>query len=367
LTAVYWDITGRCNARCLYCSARHARRHGPPSDAPPETVLAALPRLRAAGADTVVFLGGEPTLREDLPALAREALRCGLQVGIATNGQALGRRLRRELLDLGPISINVSLDSARAAENDAVRGPGYHARARATLRAVLAERRAADAPARVTIQATLTRANLARLEESLLGLVDLGVDSVLVDRMRDYPWQPPEVRALAPGPEQWIAGAESVARAAARLGAPGRVALNYGHARLKARLAARHGFAAPAERFCPGGLRAAVVDLRGFLHPCRNVLERPVPARPDGEPWFAIRPVRVDAPEAAGFLRSPYFTGFFNFAHSAGVYESLGPCRACPHYASCEPCPLDAATFGERALAECRCLGEIESREGSGR
>lgn len=366
MTAVYWDLSGRCNARCLYCSAQHARRHGPPADAPLETVLGALHRLRAAGAGTVVLLGGEPTLRDDLPAIVREALRCGLEVGVATNGQVLPSHMRDALLEAGRISINVSLDSASAAENDAVRGDGYHARAVATLRALLEARRETGAPARVTIQATVTRENLEHLEESLLRLTDLGVDTILVERMRSYPWQAPEVRRLAPGPAEWIAGAERVARAAARLGDPARFALNYGHARLKARLASRHGFPVPAAKLCPGGLRAAVVGFDGMLHPCRNVLQRPVPARPDGEPWYTPRPISIAAAEAAEFLQSPYFVDFFNFAHSAGTYASLAMCRACPHYGTCEPCPLDAATYGEAVLAECRCVAALEEREGGG-
>jgi MoaA/NifB/PqqE/SkfB family radical SAM enzyme len=335
-------------------------------DAPLETVLGALHRLRAAGAGTVVLLGGEPTLREDLPVIVREALRCGLEVGIATNGQALSSRMRDALLEAGRISINVSLDSAFAAENDAVRGDGYHARAVATLCALLEARRAMGAPARVTIQVTLTHANLERLPESLPRLTDLGVDTILVERMRSYPWQPPEVRRLAPGPAEWIAGAERVAGAAARLGDPGRLALNFGHARLKAWLAARHGFPVPPAKLCPGGLRAAVIGFDGLLHPCRNVLQRPVPARPDGEPWYTPRPISIAAAEAGEFLQSPYFVDFFNFAHSASTYASLAMCRACPHYGACEPCPLDTATYGEAVLAECRCVTTLEEREGAG-
>jgi len=208
--------------------------------------------------------------------------------------------------------------------------------------------------------------NLEHLRESLLHLADLGVDAILVERMRAYPWQAPEVRGLAPDPAEWIAGAEGVARAAVRLGDPGRLALNYGHARLRARLAERFGFAAPPARLCPGGLQAAVVGFDGLLHPCRNVLQRPVPARPDGSPWYTPRPISIAAAEASGFLQSPYFVDFFNFAHSASTYAALALCRACPHYGTCEPCPLDAAAYGEAVLAECRCVAALAEREGAG-
>ncbi|MBM3317306.1 MAG: radical SAM protein [Candidatus Eisenbacteria bacterium] len=352
MTTVYWDVTAACNARCVYCSAARSRALAG-ARASPFPASHALDDLCASGVASLVLLGGEPTLRPDLPALVREARGRGLEVGVATNGLALGKRLRRDLLAIGPISLNFSIDSIFSEENDRVRGSGCLDRALGHLRALLSERRALAAPMRVTIQATLTRVNLGRLEESLLRMHDLGVDGVLVDRMRAYAWQTPGARALAPDPGEWILGAVRVARAAAGVGEPGRIVLNYGAARLRDLLRRRHGFPAAVGRRCPGGLEAAVLGVDGRLHPCRHVLDCPVPRDARGSPWHAIDPPIAGGAGGADFLRSPYFVGFFNFAHSAETYARLRRCRECSHYLDCEPCPLDVRTHGERALAEC--------------
>jgi MoaA/NifB/PqqE/SkfB family radical SAM enzyme len=356
MTVIYWDVAASCNARCAYCSAARTRAAAPDRPQPLESALRALDHLRTAGVESLILLGGEPTLYPDLIPLARAAVSAGMQVGIATNGLALTRDLRRELLGLGRVAVNFSIDSIHARENDAVRGAGHHARSLTNLRALLEERCRACAPMRVTIQATLTRVNLTRLEDSLPRLCDLGVDGVLLERMRSYAWQSPAARALAPEPGEWILGACRLARAAMRLGDPGRLVLNYGELRLRAALRERFGYPASLERRCTGGWRAAVLGLDGRLHPCRHVLERPVPRRADGRAWFAIDAPRADADEAARFLESAYFVDFFNFAHSAEVYERVPLCRACPHYADCEPCPLDVVTHGERAVCECEHL-----------
>jgi MoaA/NifB/PqqE/SkfB family radical SAM enzyme len=280
----------------------------------------------------------------------------GMRVGIATNGLAMTGVLRESLLANDGLSINFSLDSFFAEENDEVRGAGHHAACLGNLKALLGERAASGSAVEITLQTTVTVRNLGRLEESLAGLLEIGVDSILIDRMRSLREQPAAVRALATGPRQWIAAAGKVARTARRLGDPDRLRLNFGNVKLKAALAERYGYRQPLERSCPAGLEAAMIGFDGFLHPCRAVLQRPVPRRSGGDAWYAVEPVHVAARGARRFLESPYFVDFFNFAHAAEVYERLSMCRSCPHYTVCEPCPLDVMTHGERVLGECRAL-----------
>lgn len=357
-TTVYWDISARCNGRCAYCSASSALRQPPAEPVDTAAALRGLRRLRRGGAEGVVFLGGEPTLRDDLPELIGAAHRLGLTVSIATNGLSLPRALRRQLVEFQGLAINFSLDSSDPEENDAVRGSGYHAACTRTLRALLADRRASGAALHVTIQSTLTIRNLARIDTTLLRLLDLGVDSVLLDRMRTFPWQSSEVRALAPNPEQWIAAAGHSARAASqvRLCDEPRILVNYGLARLKAVLAARYGYPLASERRCPGGLEVVVIDSDGDLHPCRAVAASPPPVDAQGRPLYAIEPVNIRSPQVGQFLDSPYLVDFFNFAHSVRTYEHLALCRECEHYLECEPCPIDVARHGEAVLSECRAL-----------
>lgn len=351
MTSIYWDITDRCNARCAYCWAARDLRGCAGRELSTSSVIAGLRHLRAAGAASVVFLGGEPTLREDLAQITGIAQRMGLPVGIATNGLRLTERLRRALLEQTSLAINISLDSIHAEENDALRGSGYHDVCMRHLRSLLAERSATGSRVRVTIQMTLTQVNLARLRSSLESFLDLGVDSVVVDRMKALSWHPEAVRAAAPRPRDWIRAAGELARLAAGLRDPLRLRLNYGLVRLKAALAERCGYPVELQRTCPGGLEIAVVDFAGNLHPCRLAPLRP----PAG---YEIAPVNIRSPEAGDFLQHPYFTGFFNFAHTAAVYEGLTLCRDCPHYLVCEPCPLDVVACGDRVLAECRLLDE---------
>jgi MoaA/NifB/PqqE/SkfB family radical SAM enzyme len=59
----------------------------------------------------MVFSGGEPLLREDLPAPAERASRKGLVVVVGTNGTILRESLAQKLVDSGVRGVGISLES----------------------------------------------------------------------------------------------------------------------------------------------------------------------------------------------------------------------------------------------------------------
>lgn len=89
-----------CNLDCFYCHNRSLLTGAAPHLAESE-VLAFLNK-RQGLLDGVVFSGGEPTLQQDLPELARQVRRLGYQVKLDTNGtrpQVLAGLLAEGLLD----------------------------------------------------------------------------------------------------------------------------------------------------------------------------------------------------------------------------------------------------------------------------
>ena len=111
-------LTYRCNSRCLFCRVDQYR--GRVADVPAPEVVRKVMAARELGVGMVLFSGGEPTMREDLPALARAVAALGMRFGLITNGRRLSYRPYREaLLDLGLAYVHTSLHGARAATHDA--------------------------------------------------------------------------------------------------------------------------------------------------------------------------------------------------------------------------------------------------------
>ncbi|MBI4802479.1 MAG: radical SAM protein [Elusimicrobia bacterium] len=70
----------------------------------------------------VVFSGGEPLMRSDLPELLACAKGRGIPFAIATNGALVDAAVTKMLASYGPHRVSVSLDGARAATHDDFRG-----------------------------------------------------------------------------------------------------------------------------------------------------------------------------------------------------------------------------------------------------
>lgn len=101
-------VTYRCNNRCIYC---HAEPYRGLPDLPTAEIESRIRSAAGKGADLAVFSGGEPTLRNDLPALARAARRNGMAFGIITNGRrfvypAFGGELARLGLRFAYVSFH---------------------------------------------------------------------------------------------------------------------------------------------------------------------------------------------------------------------------------------------------------------------
>jgi 12,18-didecarboxysiroheme deacetylase len=77
--------------------------------------------LARFGVPVILFSGGEPILRPDLPDLASYAVKKGMRAVISTNGTLITREKARELKQIGLSYVGVSLDGMEAV-NDRFRG-----------------------------------------------------------------------------------------------------------------------------------------------------------------------------------------------------------------------------------------------------
>jgi MoaA/NifB/PqqE/SkfB family radical SAM enzyme len=139
---VVWRITTRCNLACPFC-AYDRRLPFPRTSATPDSVRTFLDTLAAYQArhnDPVLvsWLGGEPLLLPELPALTAHATSLGLRVSATTNGTTLGcSSVRRHLLDHYS-ELTVSLDAPGPAHDTLRSAPGLFASLRENVSALAA-------------------------------------------------------------------------------------------------------------------------------------------------------------------------------------------------------------------------------------
>jgi radical SAM protein with 4Fe4S-binding SPASM domain len=157
-----------CNNRCAHCYNDPARRNLPAM--PTAEWRRILDKLRAIGVPYVIFTGGEPTLRADLPELVAHAHALGQITGLNTNGRLLRDPARATALrEAGLDHVQVTLNAPEPATHDRLSGACAWEETVAGLRA------AHTAGLHVLTNTTLLRDNLSSALEMVEFLHALGV------------------------------------------------------------------------------------------------------------------------------------------------------------------------------------------------
>jgi len=149
---VVWNVTRRCNLKCVHCYAQ-ARDEAFPDELSTAEGKAVLDDLADFGCPVVLFSGGEPLVRPDLTELAAYAVERGMRAVISTNGTLIDEAKARELKEVGLSYVGISLDGLEQV-NDRFRGvKGAFAKA---MEGIAACR---DAGVKVGLRFTMNRLN----------------------------------------------------------------------------------------------------------------------------------------------------------------------------------------------------------------
>ncbi len=164
--SVHFDLTWRCNERCIHCYLDHDD-HGEVTTAEVKDILE---QLASAGTFFLILSGGEPLLRKDIFEIVEYARRLMFSVKLKTNGILLGQREAARLRDLALEAVQISVYSHRAAVHDAItKVPGSLERSLAAVRFLR------DRGLKVIIAGVLMRQNLEDHKEVQKLAAELGV------------------------------------------------------------------------------------------------------------------------------------------------------------------------------------------------
>jgi 12,18-didecarboxysiroheme deacetylase len=115
---VVWNITSACNLRCVHCYASAGTAQ---TELSTKQGLELIATLKDYGVPVILFSGGEPVIRKDLPTLIDTAVKSGMRAVISTNGTLITKDMAMRFADLGLSYIGVSLDGLKEV-NDTFRG-----------------------------------------------------------------------------------------------------------------------------------------------------------------------------------------------------------------------------------------------------
>ena len=181
-----WEITARCNLRCIHCASNLGPRSTRGSELSTERALRLCSELVEAGCKHVALSGGEALLRSDWPDLASRLHDLGVRVAMISNGLLVNDRAVKTMMAAGVSILGVSIDGLAPTHDRIRKKEGSFVAATAALR------RAAGAGLRVHAITQINRLNVAELESIHHHVESIGVQTWLVQlaapmgRMRQH-------------------------------------------------------------------------------------------------------------------------------------------------------------------------------------
>ncbi len=109
---VVWNVTRRCNLQCIHCySSSQNVKYGDELNTDEGKKL--ISDLASFGSPVLLFSGGEPLLRKDLPELVQFAVDKGMRAVISTNGTLVTKERARVFSEIGLSYVGVSIDGMK--------------------------------------------------------------------------------------------------------------------------------------------------------------------------------------------------------------------------------------------------------------
>jgi len=119
-----WELTYACNLACVHCLSSSGRRD--PRELSTQECQRVIDELERMQVFYVNIGGGEPTIRRDFFDLVDYATSHHVGVKFSTNGSRLSPSVAKRLAHTDYVDVQISLDGASAAVNDALRGGGSY-------------------------------------------------------------------------------------------------------------------------------------------------------------------------------------------------------------------------------------------------
>jgi 12,18-didecarboxysiroheme deacetylase len=130
---VVWNVTRRCNLRCVHCYSQSEDR-GYSGELSLDEGKSLIDDLAGFGSPVILFSGGEPLIRPDILDLIRYATQQGRRAVLSTNGTLITPAVAEKLKDIGLSYVGISLDGLQET-HDAFRGfSGTFARVMAAIK-----------------------------------------------------------------------------------------------------------------------------------------------------------------------------------------------------------------------------------------
>ncbi|NWF75778.1 MAG: radical SAM protein [Nitrospirae bacterium] len=115
---IAWEITRRCNLKCIHCRSSSEIEVNAHPDFSTEEAFRIINDITSYAKPVIVLSGGEPLLRKDVFEIARYGTDKGLRMCLATNGTLVDDSVCDKIKSSGMKIVSLSLDGSNEKTHD---------------------------------------------------------------------------------------------------------------------------------------------------------------------------------------------------------------------------------------------------------
>lgn len=119
---IAWEITRRCNLRCVHCRSSSETEVTAHPDFSTEEAFRVIDDITSYAKPVIVLSGGEPLMRSDVFRIAQYGTEKGLRMCLATNGTLVDDAVCQRIKSSGIRIVSLSLDGSSEKVHDDFRG-----------------------------------------------------------------------------------------------------------------------------------------------------------------------------------------------------------------------------------------------------
>ena len=122
LTYVVWELTLKCDQRCVHCGSRAAEARS--DELTTTEALDLVRQLAAMAPKEITLIGGEAYLHPGFLEVVAAIRAAGIRVSVTTGGRGITAELARDMKSAGLFAVSVSLDGQEATHDLIRAAPG---------------------------------------------------------------------------------------------------------------------------------------------------------------------------------------------------------------------------------------------------
>lgn len=340
---VRWDITPHCNLNCQHCYATEMYRKDKRELSLAELEVC-IDRICNV-AENVIFYGGEPLMRKDLPEIVSLCGERDMNTHVITNGTLITRESAEKLANAGLKQMGISVDAATENTYAAIRGRDYFLKIIDTIKMI------ADYPFMMSMGFVISTQNYEEVGAFIELADDLNVDQIIFIPLAPV-GNAKDSEGLNLTPHQYVETAQKIAEKKSSLGLKDDfVVLDFAPPLLVDYMNRTYGSKLLEEpKWCFAGTGSLFIRADGRVYPCKGYVEEYGDGNGRAGTYSLLEKT---LPEILG---GEYFDEIFQLSAPALLEGELPECKKCKYFLTyCKPCPR-AASNPEKDTAEL-CLG----------